>query len=148
MADNNGFDPNQPRAEDGKWTVGNGGSGQRKGYDSRKDGVLENIKNADISSIYNINSITEEIEADLGNAARILRQAIADGKINTRVHRGNQDKHIPGTQNYRQEIVNGREPSILTADAEELIKSTPEQEFPSLETDSGCKQKFSLIRMK
>ena len=71
---------------------------------------------------YDINSLTQEIESDISNASQILRRAIADGKVNTHIHKGHQDKHILGTQNYRQEIANGREPSILTADANILVK--------------------------
>lgn len=42
MATNNGYDPNQPRDTDGKWT--DGGSGQKKGYDSRKDTTVKRAK--------------------------------------------------------------------------------------------------------
>jgi hypothetical protein len=47
---------------------------------------------------------------------------VREGRINTNLHRGNQDKHIEGTQNYKQEIEQGRWPSILTADAAELLQ--------------------------
>ena len=38
-----------------------------------------------------------------------------------RVNQGHQDKHIPGTNNYKQEIANGRTKSILLADPQELL---------------------------
>lgn len=88
-----------------------------------------------------IDSITAEIESDPKNASRILRQAIADGRLSTRVHRGNQDKHIPGTQNYKQEIANGREPSILTADVEYLIKKHAGRGIPQFTRKGKWTQK-------
>lgn len=39
MAENNGYDPNQPRDTDGKWT--DGAAEEKKGYDSRKDTTVE-----------------------------------------------------------------------------------------------------------
>ena len=41
---------------------------------------------------YDINSLTQEIESDISNAAQILRRAITDGKVNTHIHKGHQDK--------------------------------------------------------
>lgn len=88
---------------------------------SIRPGENEEPDEEKLASSYDMNALTAEIEANPQNASRILRQAIADGRVNTRVHKGHQDKHIQGTQNYKQEIANGREPSILTADAKELI---------------------------
>ena len=71
---------------------------------------------------YNIDNISNMINSDLSNAERTFRNAIAAGYVNLKIHKGNQDKHIQGTQNYKQEIANGKKPSILTADADMLVK--------------------------
>lgn len=42
-----------------------------------------------------------------------FRSLIRDGKINLTICQGLQDKHILGTNNYRQEIAAGRNPSVL-----------------------------------
>lgn len=42
MAENNGYDPNQKRDTDGKWT--DGAAEGNKGYDSRKDTTSERLK--------------------------------------------------------------------------------------------------------
>lgn len=39
-----------------------------------------------------------------------------------KIHKGRQDKHIPGTNNYKQQIQNGKNPSILTANPNKLLK--------------------------
>lgn len=119
--------------ENGQFVSGGGGDGS--GFDVEKiekqtkghlatvvPGRGEPTGERKANSIYDMNALTFAIESDPRSAARILRQAIVDGKVNTKVHRGHQDKHIVGTQNYKQEIANGREPSILTEDAEMLIK--------------------------
>ena len=93
-------------------------------------GRNESAEEKQIESSYDMNALTAEIEADPENASRILRQAIADGRVNTRVHKGHQDKHIVGTQNYKQELANGREPSILTVDHEALIEKHAGQGVP------------------
>ena len=116
---NEGYDPNQPRDELGQWTDENGTSAKSG---SIRPGENEEPDEEKLASSYDMNALTAEIEANPQNASRILSQAIADGRVNTRVHKGHQDKHIPGTQNYKQEIANGREPSILTTDAAALIK--------------------------
>lgn len=43
-------------------------------------------------------------------------------KSNYQIHQGRQNKHIVGTNNYRQQIANGKNPSILTANAARLLK--------------------------
>ena len=35
-------------------------------------------------------------------------------RSNAKIHKGRQDKHIVGTNNYKQQIANGKHPSILT----------------------------------
>lgn len=37
-------------------------------------------------------------------------------RSNAKIHKGRQDKHILGTNNYNQQIANGKNLSILTAD--------------------------------
>lgn len=39
-----------------------------------------------------------------------------------KIHHGRQNKHIEGTNNYKQQIANEKKPSILTADPEQLLK--------------------------
>ena len=38
------------------------------------------------------------------------------------IKKGQQDKHIPGTNNYKQELAKGVHKSILTADPERLLR--------------------------
>ena len=44
------------------------------------------------------------------------------GRGNSTIMKDRQDKHIENTKNYNQEIANGKHPSILTEDPEELLK--------------------------
>ena len=37
-------------------------------------------------------------------------------RSNAKIHKGRQDKHIEGTNNYNQQKANGKNPSILTSD--------------------------------
>ena len=41
---------------------------------------------------------------------------------NSKIHKGRQDKHIPDTNNYKQQIQNGKKPSILTENPNKLLK--------------------------
>lgn len=43
-------------------------------------------------------------------------------RSNMKIHNGRQDKHIPGTNNYKQQIQNGKNPSILTENPNKLLK--------------------------
>ena len=45
-------------------------------------------------------------------------------RANSRIHKGRQDKHIPGTNNYKQQIQNGKKPSILTENPSKLLKDS------------------------
>lgn len=45
-------------------------------------------------------------------------------RSNAKIHKGRQDKHILGTNNYSQQIANGKNPSILTADPNKLLKES------------------------
>lgn len=98
------------------------GSGAKSGSIRPGEGERAPWAEEEPASAFDINSVTEEINSNPGNAERIIRQAIADGKLNTKLFSGAQNKHILGTKNYKQEIEQGREPSILTADAKDLIK--------------------------
>ncbi len=69
-----------------------------------------------------LESVAKEINANPDNAQEIFKKAIDAGKVNLTVRQGAQNKHIPGTHEYEQEVAKGREPSVLTADAEELVK--------------------------
>ncbi|MBS7297771.1 MAG: hypothetical protein KIG65_01675 [Eubacteriales bacterium] len=44
------------------------------------------------------------------------------GRSNAQIHQGRQDKHIKGTNNYNQQIANGKNPSILTSNPNKLLK--------------------------
>ena len=44
------------------------------------------------------------------------------GRSNAKIHKGRQDKHIKGTNNYNQQIANGKKPSILTKSPNKLLK--------------------------
>lgn len=39
-----------------------------------------------------------------------------------KIHQDRQNKHIEGTKNYKQQIANGKKPSILTENANKLLK--------------------------
>lgn len=41
-----------------------------------------------------------------------------------KIHQGRQDKHIQGTNNYIQQKQNGKNPSILTAEPNELLRES------------------------
>ena len=43
-------------------------------------------------------------------------------RTNSKIHKGRQDKHIPGTNNYNQQKANGKNPSILTGDPNKLLR--------------------------
>ena len=43
-------------------------------------------------------------------------------RSSAKIHKGKQDKHIEGTNNYNQQRANGKNPSILTKNAEELLR--------------------------
>ena len=40
-----------------------------------------------------------------------------------RIHQGRQDKHIRGSNNYRTERAQGRNPSVLTSNAQDLLRT-------------------------
>ena len=43
-------------------------------------------------------------------------------RANSKIHKGRQDKHIPGTNNYKQQKANGKNPSILTENPNKLLR--------------------------
>lgn len=43
-------------------------------------------------------------------------------RANSKIHNGKQDKHIPGTNNYNLLRKNGKNPSILTENPNNLLK--------------------------
>jgi len=43
------------------------------------------------------------------------------GKPNNSIHQDRQDKHIVGTKNYNQQIANGKNPSILNENPQQLL---------------------------
>ena len=43
-------------------------------------------------------------------------------RSNYKIHPGKQDKHVEGTSNYNQQRANGKSPSILTEDANRLLR--------------------------
>ena len=102
-----------PRDENGRFTrkeILDMSAEELKAY------ILENNK-------YDINRLSDMMSNDFSNATRILKEAISSGQVNLKIHKGNQDKHIAGTQNYKQEVANGRTPSILTANPDVLVQT-------------------------
>ncbi|WP_143558741.1 polymorphic toxin type 50 domain-containing protein [Selenomonas sp. WCT3] len=49
------------------------------------------------------------------------KNKVSTGSIRIRVNQGQQDKHILGTNNYKQEVAKGNHKSILTKDAQMLL---------------------------
>ena len=43
-------------------------------------------------------------------------------RSNANIHKGRQDKHIQGTNNYKQQRASGKNPSILTAEPDKLLR--------------------------
>ncbi len=43
-------------------------------------------------------------------------------RLNSEIHQGKQDKHIEGSNNYNQQVQNGKNPSILTEDPNKLLR--------------------------
>lgn len=43
-------------------------------------------------------------------------------RANSKIHEGKQNKHLEGTNNYKQQIANEKNPSILTENADKLLK--------------------------
>ncbi len=43
-------------------------------------------------------------------------------RASAKIHKGRQEKHIEGTRNYNQQRLNGKNPSILTEDPEQLFR--------------------------
>ncbi len=43
-------------------------------------------------------------------------------RANAKIHKGRQDKHREGTNNYNQQKANGKNPSILKENADTLLK--------------------------
>ena len=43
-------------------------------------------------------------------------------RANSKIHEGRQNKHIKGTNNYKQQKENGKNPSILTENPNKLLK--------------------------
>lgn len=73
-----------------------------------------------------INDVTKTLnkarKKSLAEAQKVFAEMVEKGQIDLNVVKGLQDKHIEGTHNYKQEVENGRLPSILTADAKGLVK--------------------------
>ncbi len=43
-------------------------------------------------------------------------------RLNSEIHQGKQDKHIEGSNNYNQQVQNGKNPSILTENPNDLLR--------------------------
>jgi len=57
-----------------------------------------------------------------GGGGKGLFKGTRGARSNYAIQQGLQDKHIVGTNNYRQQISNGENPSILTEDAASLLR--------------------------
>ena len=69
-----------------------------------------------------INQITEEINKSPEKANKIIMDAIVSGRINMKIREQKQKEHIEGTLEYQKALEKGKEPSILTEDANKLVK--------------------------
>ena len=88
---------------------------------NRKERGLEEKPNAhrkNTSAVAEYVNSFESIEEKI----KALQKYLQEGKQNLDIRQGLQDKHIVGTKNYNQEIANGNLPSILTENAQKLIK--------------------------
>ena len=61
-----------------------------------------------------------------------------NARANAVIHQGKQDKHIEGSNNFKQQVAQGKTPSVLTADPHALLKEaagrgTPIQNAPNKE---------------
>ena len=58
------------------------------------------------------------------NNAKPTAGQVSEGEsdnLNLKINMGQQNKHIPGTNNYKQELANGKLKSILSADPQQLL---------------------------
>lgn len=107
-----------------------GGASESEGRWITKNGAHVFIKNKrlyeDEYKPLNMEELSEILNEAFAKseeeAQKVFSKLIESGRINLSIVKGLQDKHIEGTHNYKQEIENGRLPSILTADAKGLIK--------------------------
>lgn len=99
-------DNEAPKMEQGGWFDGAGSEDEYKP-----------LSMEELSEILNEAFAKSEEEAK-----KVFSKVIESGRVNLSIVKGLQDKHIEGTHNYKQEIENGRLPSILTADAKGLVK--------------------------
>ncbi len=58
----------------------------------------------------------------MGKGTSGLFKGTKGSRSNAKIHEGRQNKHIEGTNNYKQQIKNGKHPSILTEDPHVLLK--------------------------
>ena len=70
---------------------------------------------------YGIEDVARIVE-ESPNPDNAFRELISQGKVNLRVSEQKQRAHIPLTIEYERRISKGDDPSILTADAEELVR--------------------------
>lgn len=70
---------------------------------------------------YGIEDVARIVEEST-NPDDAFRELISQGKVNLRVSEQKQRAHIPLTIEYERRISRGDTPSILTADAEELVR--------------------------
>ncbi len=113
-----------PRDKDGRFTD--------KGIDktsSKGDATKQKFKKAlktyteQVHLKRNIIQLTELLNNSPENANKIMLDAIKTGKVNLKLREQKQREHIEGTLEYKQAVENGKAPSILTEDANKLIKA-------------------------
>jgi len=59
------------------------------------------------------------VAGNVNKAGDVIKCEVDDLKL--KINIGQQNKHIPGTNNYKQELANGKLKSILSADPQQLI---------------------------
>ena len=111
-----------PRDKDGKFTdKGITTSSNGNNAKQRLKNVLKTYSEQ-IHFYRNINELTEQLNSTPEKAKEIMTDAIKTGKINLKLREQKQRQHIEGTLEYKQAVKNGKSPSILTQDANKLIK--------------------------
>jgi hypothetical protein len=84
--------------------------GQKLGYDKLVEWINKRTNKATEGTLN-----TERLAVEVNDGARTI-----NGKL-VKINQGQQDKQIPGTNNYKQEIANGKPRSIFTEDPNQLL---------------------------
>ena len=125
-------DNEAPKMEQGGWFDGAGSEDEYKP-----------LSMEELSEILNEAFAKSEEEAK-----KVFSKVIESGRVNLSIVKGLQDKHIEGTHNYNQEIENGRLPSILTANSNQIVKQYAGQGKLKFNKNGKWQQKESISAHK